>query len=111
MPEFTKLLKAKSIIRYLPPKGTEGFVLSEVKGNSLSPFPPAKTNAKILLLGTINVPYSFISPAIAKERFVAHGPISSKTTVLAIVMVKIVSPQIPPMACLAIKAQAKATPA
>ena len=111
MPEFTKLLSVKSIIRYLPPKGTEGFVLSEVRGNSLSPFPPAKTNAKILLLRTLNVPYSFISPAIIKECFVTQGPTSSKITVLAMVIVSIVSPQIPPIACLAINAQAKATPA
>jgi hypothetical protein len=47
MCELIRLLKTKSTIRYLPPKGTDGFERKAVRGKSLSPFPPASTNARV----------------------------------------------------------------
>ena len=38
-----KLLRTKSMIRYLPPKGTAGLARSRVRGNSRVPLPPAST--------------------------------------------------------------------
>src|ERR1700685_717356 len=38
-----KLLSTKSIMRYLPPKGTAGLARSLVSGYSRVPFPPAST--------------------------------------------------------------------
>src|SRR5580658_14521 len=43
MPELMKLLRTKSMIRYLPPKGTAGLARSFVNGNNLVPLPPAST--------------------------------------------------------------------
>src|SRR5579859_826803 len=43
MPEFTKLLRTKSTMRYLPPKGTAGLARSRVRGKSRVPLPPAST--------------------------------------------------------------------
>src|SRR5664280_338945 len=40
-PEFRQFDRAKSIILYFPPKGTEGLLLFSVKGWSRSPCPPA----------------------------------------------------------------------
>src|SRR5208337_672260 len=49
IPELTKLLRTKSIIRYLPPKGTAGLARSRVRGWSRVPCPPAITNATVLI--------------------------------------------------------------
>src|SRR5262249_13065486 len=38
-----KLLRTKSTMRYLPPKGTAGFARSLVSGYRRVPFPPART--------------------------------------------------------------------
>src|SRR5580704_729208 len=38
-----KLLRTKSMIRYLPPKGTAGLARSRVRGKSRVPLPPART--------------------------------------------------------------------
>src|SRR4030042_5133200 len=46
MCEFTRLLRTKSTILYLPPNGTDGFERNAVNGKSLSPLPPARTNAR-----------------------------------------------------------------
>src|ERR1700683_379490 len=43
MPELMKLLRTKSMMRYLPPKGTAGFARSLVSGYNRVPFPPAST--------------------------------------------------------------------
>src|SRR6266540_1972376 len=43
MPELMKLLRTKSMIRYLPPKGTAGLARSLVSGWRRVPFPPAST--------------------------------------------------------------------
>ena len=40
------LFRAKSMMRYLLPKGTAGFVRFAVKGPSRVPLPPAKTIPK-----------------------------------------------------------------
>src|SRR5690349_10854626 len=41
-PEFVKLLMTKSMMRYLPPKGTAGLARSSVSGQSRRPSPPAR---------------------------------------------------------------------
>src|SRR3970040_1965895 len=46
MPELMKFDRTKSMIRYLPPKGTAGFARSLVKGCSRSPRPPARITAR-----------------------------------------------------------------
>lgn len=46
-PECRQLLRVKSIIRYLPPKGTAGFARYRVSGCSRSPAPPARMIAKM----------------------------------------------------------------
>src|ERR1039458_1460360 len=46
IPELTKLLRTKSMIRYLPPKGTAGLARSRVSGKSRVPLPPASTTPK-----------------------------------------------------------------
>src|SRR5581483_2090256 len=46
MPELIKLLSTKSMMRYLPPKGTAGFARSLVSGESRVPLPPARTIPK-----------------------------------------------------------------
>src|ERR1039458_306544 len=48
-----KLLNTKSIIRYLPPKGTAGLARSLVSGASRVPLPPARTmpNTRIRIIG------------------------------------------------------------
>src|SRR5258708_690745 len=43
IPELMKLLSTKSMIRYLPPKGTAGFARSRVSGKRRVPLPPAST--------------------------------------------------------------------
>src|ERR1035437_5151964 len=43
IPELMKLLRTKSMIRYLPPKGTAGLARSRVRGKSRVPLPPART--------------------------------------------------------------------
>src|ERR1035437_7362040 len=43
IPELIKLLRTKSTIRYLPPKGTAGLARSRVRGKSRLPLPPAST--------------------------------------------------------------------
>src|ERR1017187_6467097 len=43
MPELMKLLSTKSMMRYLPPKGTAGLARSLVRGQSRVPLPPART--------------------------------------------------------------------
>src|ERR1044071_1342190 len=43
MPELTKLLSTKSMMRYFPPNGTAGLARSLVSGYSRVPFPPAST--------------------------------------------------------------------
>ena len=40
-----RLLRTKSMMRYLPPKGTAGLARSCVSGNKRLPLPPARTNA------------------------------------------------------------------
>src|ERR1700686_2252341 len=43
IPELMKLLRTKSMIRYLPPKGTAGLARSRVRGKRRVPLPPART--------------------------------------------------------------------
>jgi len=45
IPELTQFDKAKSIILYFPPKGTEGFAILVVRAPSLLPCPPARSIA------------------------------------------------------------------
>src|SRR3984893_5307471 len=44
MPELMRLLRTKSMMRYLPPKGTAGLARSCVSGYRRLPLPPARTN-------------------------------------------------------------------
>src|SRR5579859_3275032 len=53
-PEFTELLRTKSMMRYLPPKGTAGLERSCVSGCRRSPLPPASTTASTRLVGAID---------------------------------------------------------
>src|SRR5579883_104045 len=50
MPELTQLLSAKSIMRYLPAKGTAGLALFWESRLNRSPCPPAKITANTLLI-------------------------------------------------------------
>src|SRR2546428_143818 len=43
MPELMKLLRTKSMMRYLPPNGTAGLARSLGKGENRGPLPPAGT--------------------------------------------------------------------
>jgi hypothetical protein len=45
-PEFTALLRAKSMIRYLPPNGTPGFARTCDRMLSRSPSPPARMSVR-----------------------------------------------------------------
>ena len=45
MPELVQLERGKSMMRYLPPKGTAGFAISPVRTYSLLPCPPARSMA------------------------------------------------------------------
>src|SRR5262245_6639124 len=45
MPEFTQLLRAKSMMRYRPPKITAGFARSSLSTLKRSPWPPARIRA------------------------------------------------------------------
>src|SRR5699024_11218793 len=46
-PELAQLLKAKSLIRYFPPKGTAGLAIFFVRTPNRVPCPPAKITAII----------------------------------------------------------------
>ena len=46
-PEFTQFDKAKSMIRYLPPKGTAGLARHLVRFIRREPAPPASTNTNV----------------------------------------------------------------
>src|SRR6185503_12231735 len=46
-PELMQLLRAKSIMRYGPPKYTAGLARSRVSGKSRSPAPPASTMTRV----------------------------------------------------------------
>ena len=46
MSELTQLLRAKSMIRYLPPKGTAGLARMLERIDSRSPSPPARMTAR-----------------------------------------------------------------
>src|SRR5579862_3656035 len=43
IPELMKLLRTKSMTRYLPPNGTAGLARSRVSGKRRVPLPPAST--------------------------------------------------------------------
>src|ERR1700682_5503202 len=45
-PAFTRLDRAKTIRRYVPPNGTAGLARSAVSGNNRLPSPPARTMAR-----------------------------------------------------------------
>jgi hypothetical protein len=45
-PEFTALLSAKSMMRYLPPKGTPGLARTSDRMLSRSPSPPARIRVR-----------------------------------------------------------------
>src|SRR6478609_3214454 len=46
-PECRQLVSVKSMIRYLPPKGTPGLARSAVSGWSREPTPPASKNVRV----------------------------------------------------------------
>src|SRR6056297_1306984 len=50
MPELIMLFSAKSMMRYLLPNGTAGFVRFQVSGCRRVPFPPASTMPTVLIL-------------------------------------------------------------
>ena len=56
MPEFVQLLNVKSMIRYLPPKGTAGFARLFVNEFNLLPLPPANNIATHLPLPMLASP-------------------------------------------------------
>ena len=45
IPELTQLLRVKSMIRYLPAKGTAGLARTDDRIESRSPSPPARITA------------------------------------------------------------------
>src|SRR5450755_1582981 len=47
IPEFTQLLRVKSMIRYLPPNGTAGLARTDDRIERRSPSPPARITAII----------------------------------------------------------------
>ncbi len=59
-PEWMQLERAKSMIRYWPPNGTAGFVLSLVSGARRDPMPPARTMLTVsegqIIPGKLHVP-------------------------------------------------------
>src|SRR5208282_4314866 len=61
MLELRQLLSVKSIIRYLPPKGTAGFARCMVRGCRRSPFPPAR-----IIASTSFISLSFLSHCMKK---------------------------------------------
>src|SRR5437016_5496420 len=50
IPEFTQLLRAKSMIRYLPANGTAGLARFCERRLNRSPWPPARITASTLLM-------------------------------------------------------------
>ena len=52
-PELTQLDSAKSMIRYLPPKGTAGLARTELRMESRSPSPPARITARTGLANVV----------------------------------------------------------
>src|ERR1700690_2975373 len=60
MSEFTQLESAKSMIRYLPPKGTAGLARIDERMESRSPSPPASITARVRFIGRPRGP----SPAV-----------------------------------------------
>ncbi len=48
-PEFARLERTKSMIRYRPPKGTAGLARSRVRGSSRRPSPPARIMASTFM--------------------------------------------------------------
>ena len=79
MPELTKLLRTKSIMRYLPPNGTAGLLLTSVKGRRRSPFPPAMIIPKIRR-GFIDGFLTVIPSYGGWERISGEPPHDSKRT-------------------------------
>src|SRR6266702_1613700 len=53
MPELTQLLKAKSMIRYLPANGTAGLARFCERRLNRSPWPPARMTASTLLMAQL----------------------------------------------------------
>src|SRR2546425_4205556 len=51
-PELMQLLRVKSMIRYLPPKGTAGLARSAVNGWRRSPRPPDRIMVKRFFIGS-----------------------------------------------------------
>src|SRR5438093_9421673 len=50
MPEFTQFDNGKSMMRYLPAKGTAGFARFAVSTPSREPSPPARITARIFMV-------------------------------------------------------------
>ena len=50
MPELTQLDNAKSIMRYLPAKGTAGLVRFAVSAPNRDPSPPARITARVFIV-------------------------------------------------------------
>src|SRR4030067_1957737 len=91
---LTRVLRTKSTILHRPPKGTEGLDRNAFRGNSLSPFPPAKTKASILgyinetsvqqflsLKHTNSIPYSFKSLLLHFYRYFQSLPIERRRNI------------------------------
>src|SRR2546429_9979620 len=53
IPEFTQLLRAKSMIRYLPANGTAGLARFSERRLNRSPWPPARITASTLLIALL----------------------------------------------------------
>ena len=49
MPELTQFESVKSMMRYLPPKGTAGLARTPERSDRRSPSPPARTTANVRL--------------------------------------------------------------
>jgi hypothetical protein len=65
------LLRVKSMIRYLPPKGTAGFALSADRILKRSLAPPAKIMANTLFM-VINLPLASFILIVAKSLFIVE---------------------------------------
>src|SRR5512134_592616 len=53
IPEFTQFDRVKSMMRYLPAKGTAGFARFSVRTPSREPSPPARMTARALTGGVL----------------------------------------------------------
>src|SRR6266536_2954874 len=92
IPEFTQLLRAKSMIRYLPANGTAGLARFCDRRLKRSPCPPARMTANTLL---IHVPFCMESlPPQRRGHALLYAtsiaPVNKNTDHLSITFIRLV---------------------